>query len=153
MRYFAYGSNLSRQQMKERCPDSRPLFPATLPNYKLVITGWSRKWMGGTATILRSRGDKVRGGVYEVSEADLRKLEKHEAGYTRQNVTVFDEDTPVRLLQTLRPEVYAKGGDHHDELLPEAPVVRGYGGQVRILDYVPDRSTSATIQRIRQGRP
>ena len=69
------------------------------------------------------------------------------------HVTVFDEVTPVRLLQTLRPEVYAKGGDHHDELLPEAPVVRGYGGQVRILDYVPDRSTSATIQRIRQGRP
>lgn len=68
------------------------------------------------------------------------------------HVTVFDEDTPVRLLQALVPEIYAKGGDHHDELLAEAPVVRGYGGEVRILDYVPDRSTSATIQRIREGR-
>ncbi|HET8643084.1 MAG TPA: D-glycero-beta-D-manno-heptose 1-phosphate adenylyltransferase [Pseudonocardiaceae bacterium] len=68
------------------------------------------------------------------------------------HVTVFDEDTPVRLLEALTPEVYAKGGDHHDELLAEAPVVRGYGGEVRILDYVPDRSTSATIARIREGR-
>lgn len=92
MRYFAYGSNLSRAQMKERCPGSRPLFPATLPNYKLVISGWSRKWRGGTATILRSRGDKVRGGVYEVAEADLRRLDGYEAGYARQTVTVFDED-------------------------------------------------------------
>ena len=100
MRYFAYGSNLSRQQMKERCPDSKPLFTATLPNYKLVISGWSRKWMGGTATILRSNGDKIRGGVYEVSEADLRKLDRHETGYARQNVTVFDEDSQAHEVVT-----------------------------------------------------
>lgn len=92
MRYFAYGSNLSRQQMKQRCPDSRPLFTATLPNYKLAITGFSRQWRGGTATLIRSNGDKVRGGVYELSEADLRKLDRFEAGYARQNVNVFDED-------------------------------------------------------------
>jgi len=93
MRYFAYGSNLSKQQMKERCPDSRPLFTATLPNYRMVITGWSRKWMGGVATIIRSRGDKVRGAVYEVSDACLHQLDKHETGYGRQMVTVFDEDS------------------------------------------------------------
>jgi len=93
MRYFAYGSNLSKQQMKERCPDSRPLFTATLPNYRMVITGWSRKWMGGVATIIRSRGDKVRGAVYEVSDACLRQLDRHEADYGRQTVTVFDEDS------------------------------------------------------------
>ena len=101
MRYFAYGSNLSRAQMKERCPGSKPLFPATLPNYKLVITGWSRKWMGGTATVQRSNGDKVRGGVYEVSEPDLRKLDRYETGYARQNVTVFDEDSEAHEVVTL----------------------------------------------------
>ena len=100
MRYFAYGSNLSRAQMKERCPGSKPLFPATLPNYKLVITGWSRKWMGGTATVQRSNGDKVRGGVYEVSEPDLRKLDRYETGYARRNVTVFDEDSEAHEVVT-----------------------------------------------------
>jgi rfaE bifunctional protein nucleotidyltransferase chain/domain len=68
------------------------------------------------------------------------------------HLTVFDEDTPVELLASLRPEIYAKGGDHRPELLAEADVVRGYGGEVRILDYLPDRSTSAVIDRIRSGR-
>ena len=44
MYYFAYASSLSKKQMLERCPDSNPLFRATLPNYKLIFTGWSRKW-------------------------------------------------------------------------------------------------------------
>jgi rfaE bifunctional protein nucleotidyltransferase chain/domain len=65
------------------------------------------------------------------------------------HLTVFDEDTPVALLSRLRPEIYAKGGDHRAELLAETEVVREYGGEVRILSYLPDRSTSALIDRIR----
>ncbi|TET49084.1 MAG: gamma-glutamylcyclotransferase, partial [Dehalococcoidia bacterium] len=41
MYYFAYGVNLNQKQMKDRCPDSKPLFTAVLPNYKLVFVGWS----------------------------------------------------------------------------------------------------------------
>lgn len=78
--------------MKERCPDSRPGYIATLPNYKLVFTGWSREWRGGKATILSSRGEKVRGAIYDVTDTCMKKLEKFEAGYTRMNVTVYDED-------------------------------------------------------------
>jgi hypothetical protein len=90
--YFAYASNLSKKQMKARCPDSQPKFVATLPNYKVVFTGWSREWRGGKATIKSFRGEKVRGAIYEVSDACLRQLDKHEAGYIRFNVNVFDED-------------------------------------------------------------
>jgi rfaE bifunctional protein nucleotidyltransferase chain/domain len=68
------------------------------------------------------------------------------------HLTVFDEDTPAALLSRLRPDVYAKGGDHRTELLTETPVVREYGGEVRILSYLPDRSTSAVIERIRGER-
>ncbi len=92
MYYFAYASNLNRKQLKERCPDARPLFTATLPNFKLVFTGWSRQWRGGYANLRASRGDKVRGALYEVSDLCLRRLDKFEAGYTHLNVTVFDED-------------------------------------------------------------
>ena len=78
--------------MRERCPDSQPKFSATLPNYKLIFTGWSRKWRGGVASIKSLRGDKVRGAVYEVTELCLKKLDGYEVGYERLNVTVFDED-------------------------------------------------------------
>ncbi|WP_454195685.1 D-glycero-beta-D-manno-heptose 1-phosphate adenylyltransferase [Nocardia sp. Marseille-Q1738] len=65
------------------------------------------------------------------------------------HVTIFDEDTPVGLLRATEPDVYVKGGDYRIELLPETPIVRGYGGEVRVLGYLADRSTSAVIERIR----
>jgi gamma-glutamylcyclotransferase len=100
MYYFAYGGNLSKKQMKERCPDSKPLFVAVLPNFKLVFTGWSRQWRGGIASIKASRGDKVRGAVYEVSDVCLRQLDRYEAGYRRMNITVFDEDNEAHQVMT-----------------------------------------------------
>ena len=92
MYYFAYGSNLNRKQMLERCPDSKPKFVAILPNYKLIFAGWSRKWRGGIATIKRLRGEKVLGAVYDISEQCLRHLDRYEEGYAKLKVTVFDED-------------------------------------------------------------
>ncbi len=65
------------------------------------------------------------------------------------HVVVFEEDSPARLIETVRPDVYVKGGDYPPEMVPEAPLVRRLGGQVRTLGYVPDRSTSAIIDRIR----
>jgi gamma-glutamylcyclotransferase (GGCT)/AIG2-like uncharacterized protein YtfP len=95
MDYFAYASNLSKARMKQHCPDAKPKFSAVLPNYKLVFTGWSREWHGGKATIQPYKGARVAGAVYEISDADLRKLDKFEdypGTYTHLNVTVFNED-------------------------------------------------------------
>jgi cation transport regulator ChaC len=91
MLYFAYASNLSKKQMRERCLDSKPRFTATLPNHKLVFLGWSREWRGGKASIRLSRGEKVPGAIYEVSEQCLRQLDKYESSYDRLKVTVFTE--------------------------------------------------------------
>jgi gamma-glutamylcyclotransferase (GGCT)/AIG2-like uncharacterized protein YtfP len=95
MDYFAYASNLSRAQMLQRCPDAKPKFSAVLPNYKLLFTGWSREWHGGKATIQPFKGAKVRGAVYEISEVDLKKLDRFEdypGTYTHLNIMVFNED-------------------------------------------------------------
>ncbi|MGH3615109.1 MAG: D-glycero-beta-D-manno-heptose 1-phosphate adenylyltransferase [Pseudonocardia sp.] len=64
-------------------------------------------------------------------------------------VTGFDEDTPVDLLELVRPDVYAKGGDYTPQMLPETPVVERLGGQVRVLSYLSDHSTTAIVARIR----
>ncbi|MFH1003567.1 MAG: gamma-glutamylcyclotransferase family protein [Chloroflexota bacterium] len=103
MYYFAYGTDLSKKEMKARCPESQPKFIATLPNHKLFFAGWSRQWRGGVASIQSSRGDKVLGAIYEVTEADLRRLDKYQAGYQRQKVTVFNEDSePVEAVTYLK---------------------------------------------------
>ncbi|GAA1626857.1 D-glycero-beta-D-manno-heptose 1-phosphate adenylyltransferase [Georgenia ruanii] len=65
-------------------------------------------------------------------------------------VTVFDTDTPIPLIERIRPDVYAKGGDYTPEMLAETGPVRAYGGAVRMLDYVAEHSTTAVVERIRQ---
>ncbi|WP_159618392.1 D-glycero-beta-D-manno-heptose 1-phosphate adenylyltransferase [Arthrobacter zhaoguopingii] len=68
-------------------------------------------------------------------------------------VTVFSTDTPVPLIEALRPDIYAKGGDYSEQMLAETPAVEACGGSVRILDYVPERSTSAVVRKIRGPGP
>jgi len=93
MYYFAYASNLNRKQMQERCQESKPRFTATLHHYRLVFAGWTRTWRGGVATIRSFRREKVRGGIYEVSEECLKRLDKYEGSdYQRLNIIVNNED-------------------------------------------------------------
>jgi D-beta-D-heptose 7-phosphate kinase / D-beta-D-heptose 1-phosphate adenosyltransferase len=66
-------------------------------------------------------------------------------------VTVFDTATPIPLIDELKPEIYAKGGDYSPEMLSETSAVESYGGRVAILDYVAEHSTTAVVERIRGG--
>lgn len=107
MYYFAYASNLCRGQMAERVPGAKARFAATLPNYRLVFGGYSRAWRGSTASLQASRGDKVLGGVYELTEQELSRLDKYEnypAEYTHISVTVYpDMGAPVEAVAYIRP--------------------------------------------------
>jgi rfaE bifunctional protein nucleotidyltransferase chain/domain len=63
-------------------------------------------------------------------------------------VIIFDEDTAIQLIEALCPDIYAKGGDYHAKTLPERSAVEACGGQVVLIDYLPQHSTSALIARI-----
>ena len=65
------------------------------------------------------------------------------------HLVAFDEDTPVELIQAVRPDVFVKGGDYTRKTLPEASVVEELGGVVQLLPFLMDRSTSGIIERIR----
>ena len=62
-------------------------------------------------------------------------------------VVVFDEDTPSAVLEQLRPDVWAKGGDYAGADLPEAAVLQRWGGQAVVLPYLDGHSTTALVQR------
>jgi rfaE bifunctional protein nucleotidyltransferase chain/domain len=64
-------------------------------------------------------------------------------------VTWFDEDTPVELLQALRPAVYVKGGDYDMAKLAETRLVEGWGGRAVAIPFVEGYSTTALVHRIR----
>ncbi len=64
-------------------------------------------------------------------------------------VTLFDEDTPIDLLEEVHPDIHIKGGDYQKEKLPEYRTVIEYGGRVEILPYLEGESTSGLIQKIK----
>jgi rfaE bifunctional protein nucleotidyltransferase chain/domain len=62
-------------------------------------------------------------------------------------VVVFHEDTPAQVLDRLRPDIWAKGGDYAGADLPEAAVLRTWGGQAVVLPYLDGHSTTALVAR------
>ena len=66
-------------------------------------------------------------------------------------VILFEEDTPQALLEAIRPDFHAKGAQYTPETLPEMPLLRRLGVEVRFIEMVPGRSTSNLIQRIEHG--
>ncbi|WP_433286818.1 D-glycero-beta-D-manno-heptose 1-phosphate adenylyltransferase [Micromonospora sp. CA-244673] len=68
-------------------------------------------------------------------------------------VVVFDEPTPHQVLARLRPDVWVKGGDYAGDgapELPEAELVRRWGGRVVTVPFLAGRSTTGTISAARQ---
>ena len=65
-------------------------------------------------------------------------------------LVIFDEPTPVELLQRVRPHWYVKGGDYDIETLAETALVRSWGGQACALPFVDGHSTTALVARMRR---
>jgi rfaE bifunctional protein nucleotidyltransferase chain/domain len=66
-----------------------------------------------------------------------------------QVVTWFDEDTPLALILSCRPEVLVKGGDWRSEAIVGTAEVRGWNGSVHSIAFEHHRSTTALLQKIR----
>lgn len=64
-------------------------------------------------------------------------------------VTEFAEDTPLQLIQALRPDIIVKGGDYDMDALPESAVVRQWGGRAVAIPFQFQRSTTALLKKIR----
>lgn len=116
-------------------------------------------------TAARSLGDLLIVGLN--SDASVRRLGKGddrpingqedrsivlEALRAVDGVVVFEEDTPNRLIEQLKPDVHVKGGDYDPEKMPETTLVRSYGGEVVILPFLPGRSTTAMLAAIRRSK-
>ncbi len=63
-------------------------------------------------------------------------------------VTVFDEDTPLELIRTLRPDILVKGGDYDLDGVVGRELVESYGGRVELIQFVDGRSTTNIINKI-----
>ncbi|MBX3455048.1 D-glycero-beta-D-manno-heptose-7-phosphate kinase [Ferrovibrio sp.] len=66
-------------------------------------------------------------------------------------VIVFDDETPIPLLEALRPDLLIKGGDYGLDGVVGADLVRSYGGEVRVSAEIPGLHTSNIIAKLKAG--
>ena len=63
-------------------------------------------------------------------------------------VTIFDEDTPYELIKIVQPDVLVKGGDYAGKEVVGSDIAK----EVKLVDFVEGRSTTATIEKMRKER-
>jgi len=110
----------------------------------------------------RAEGDALVVGVN--SDASVRRLGKGTdrplvpegararllAGFAAVDcVTLFDEDTPLGLIELLEPDVLVKGADYTRDRIVGADLVEARGGRVVRVELVPDHSTTRLVERLR----
>jgi D-beta-D-heptose 7-phosphate kinase/D-beta-D-heptose 1-phosphate adenosyltransferase len=66
-------------------------------------------------------------------------------------VVSFADDTPEALLELIRPDVLVKGGDYSVDQVVGGDFVQGYGGDVRVLAFLDNCSTSAIVAKVRNS--
>ena len=106
MLYFAFGSNMSWNQMRERCPSSRFVGIAVLRDHKLAFTRKSVNRGCGVADVVAQGGAQVWGVVYEIADLDVGKLDVSEGfrpgrdknSYFRRECLVFTDGDVQRPL-------------------------------------------------------
>ncbi len=64
-------------------------------------------------------------------------------------VALFTEQTPVQLIEKIRPDIYVKGGDYEIDTLPETRVVKMWGGKAVAIPFIYERSTTTLLGKIR----
>jgi rfaE bifunctional protein nucleotidyltransferase chain/domain len=65
-------------------------------------------------------------------------------------VTLFDETTPLKLIEYLRPDSLVKGGDWREEAVVGRDSIRSWGGRVVLVPVVEGASTTNIVEKIRQ---
>ena len=110
----------------------------------------------------RSKGDLLVVGLN--SDASVRIIKGDKRPIVRQNhraevlaslgcvdfIVIFDEPDPLKLIQTLKPDVLVKGEDWTEDAIVGAEFVKSQGGKIVRISFVEELSTTAIIEKILQ---
>ncbi len=148
----------------------------TLENARKIIAGWRVKgqkivFTNGCFDIVhaghihllesaKSLGDRLVVGIN--SDASIRRLKGPDRPIQDEHtrtvvmaallvvdlVIVFEEDTPLAMIETLLPDVLIKGGDWKENEIVGADVVTSHGGKIAIIPLESGYSTTLAVEKI-----
>ena len=105
MKFFLYGDLLNPSQLTRRAPEHRFLHLATLADHTVKFCRWSSQWRCGLASVVHSVGEKTWGGVFELTDEDVKIMDQFEqdvpqGAYRHLQVTVTSESGEKELVTT-----------------------------------------------------
>jgi len=100
MLYFAYGSNLSHEQMRGRCKDSQYIKNIFLEGYKLSFCSINRNY--GAANVVKQSDSKVPGGIWEISISDEKELDCYEGFPIKYTKDFFKLDGQMAMFYIIK---------------------------------------------------
>ncbi|HEU4683730.1 MAG TPA: gamma-glutamylcyclotransferase family protein [Nitrospira sp.] len=105
MKFFLYADNLNPAQLKRRAPEHQFVTLAALPDHTIQFCRWSSQWRCGLASVVPSPGERVWGGIFELTDEDVKLLDQFEddvpqGAYRHVQVTVITESGEKTLVTT-----------------------------------------------------
>lgn len=101
-------------------------------------------WIGLNSDLSVKR---LKGESRPINNEEHRSILLASLGFV-DAVTIFEEDTPITLIEEICPHIHVKGGDYKKEDLLEYETVVRNGGRVEILSFLEGHSTTSIIQKI-----
>ena len=95
---------------------------------------------------------KIKGPKRPINNQEIR-MEMIAALESVDYVTIFDELTPKEIIAQVKPDMWVKGGQYREEEMPETPIIRRYGGKIKILSIEEDFSVSGLVGKIIKEKP
>lgn len=95
---------------------------------------------------------RIKGSNRPINNQEDRKKVLNAIRYVAE-VIIFDEDTPIKLIEDIRPDILVKGGDYIEDGIVGSEFVKSYGGRVEIVDLVQGKSTTRIIEKNPECRP
>ena len=124
MNYFAYGSNMSTDYIRDYCPSARFLMRAFLPNFHIEFRRYSENLQGGISSIIEAPGEMIKGVLYDVDEKELLELD-------------ILEDVPLGIYR--RDTFFVLGEDgqwHHADMYRVANPAGPYTPSKKYVDFM-----------------
>ena len=113
--------------------------------YLTQARGWCDRLVVGLNSDGSVRG--LKGEGRPVNNLESRALVL--AGLSPVDLVVpFDDETPIKLIEAVRPDVLIKGADYTVDRVVGADLVQSYGGEVKLADIVEGHSTTAAIAKL-----
>jgi len=92
---------------------------------------------------------RIKGDERPINDSDAR-MEVLSALESVDFVTLFEEDTPKKLISAIVPNILFKGGDWKEEEVAGAVCVKENGGEVKIVPYIRGFSTTEIIKKMKK---